>query len=325
MIDHGVAFAAAVAFVALAVPEPAQSQTFDGGRIVLSQAAPRSAGAALPPDSRQTDSHLQAFQQLRSACGNAAWTLWHSNSYESWRNRKSPALSMNYSGGFFPSLPPAPAALPEALRGRLEDAMRRANDTLRDSSSTFKELANYINSKDYEDDRFRKGDELNTKLLALGRDCHGLYAKLTELYVETADVLIEQGASGAARPEIVAAMVSDWRRARELSRALAKGPSADMARVETLVREVSALAEQRKREFEAELRDGNGTLARFYDKMLDEDVAVKMRKLLRDTKANPKELQDAATDRPRSRFWTVRSEIDYQMPDAILSFIRQGK
>lgn len=49
-----------------------------------------------------------------------------------------------------------------------------------------------------------------------------------------------------------------------------------------------------------------------------------MRKLLREAKADPKVLKDAATDRPRAGFWTVRDAVDYRMADAILFLIRHG-
>ena len=289
----------------------------------LAQSARPPAAAARSVESREVDAYLTLVQQVRSGCENAAWSLWHSNSYEGWRKRRSSALSMNYSGRFFENMPSPPGSLPDALRGRLSDAMAQANDKLRGGGAVFKDLANYINAKDYEDDKFKKGDELNAKLLGFGRECHELYATLTGLYVELAEGLIERGQKGAARPEIAASMAGDWRRARELSRELAKHGAADFARLDTLVRDVSALAEERKQAFEPAL-GASGAIARFYDRTLNEAVAVRMRKLLREARSNPKEGRDAAADRPRSPFWQVRGEIDYAMPDAILSFIRQG-
>lgn len=316
--------AAAWALALLPVAARAQAEAAGAGRVLVAQTAARPASPRPSAESREIDAFLQAFRDVRSGCENAAWTLWHSNSYEGWRNRKSSGLTMNYSSRFFPSLPPAPKAWPESLRVRVEEATRRANDLLRDGGAAFKSLADYVNAKDYEDDKFKKGDELNKRLLAVGRECHAFYATLTELYGEIAELTIAQGSGAATRPDVVATMVSDWRRARELSRELAKGTDAERARLESLVREVSTLVEDRKREFATELGDSNGRLARFYDGMLNEDVAVPMRKLLREAKASPKVFKEAAADRPRSAFWRVRGEIDYLMPDAILFVIRNG-
>ena len=46
-------------------------------------------------------------------------------------------------------------------------AVKRANDVLGESGSAFKDLANYINAKDYEDDKFKKGDELRSRITDL--------------------------------------------------------------------------------------------------------------------------------------------------------------
>lgn len=297
-----------------------------GGSSVLAQAAPPARTEAGRRDAREVESYLQGLERLRSGCGNAAWTLWYSNSYQRWRERKTPALAMNYNAAFFQTLVPAPASLPDTLRPRLDDAAGRANGALRESAGAFKELADYINAKDYEGDKFKKGDALNARLVELGRACHALHATLSGLYVEMAEGLIETGRARAARPDAVATMVADWRRARELSVELTKGPAAQMTRVEALVGELSTLSDERRRgTFAADLQGGGGSLERFYDKVLNESVAVPMRKLLREAKADRKALAEASADRPRNAFWSVRGEIDHQMPDAILSFIRGGR
>lgn len=56
--------------------------------------------------------------------------------------------------------------------------------------------------------------------------------------------------------------------------------------------------------------------------ILQDDVAVKMRRLLCEAKT-PKAFKEASEDRPRSSFWSVRREIDYAMPDAILALSPQ--
>lgn len=289
------------------------------------QAQPRPAVPIQRPEAREVDAYLQNVGRIRSGCENAAWTLWHSNSYAAWRARRSSMLSMNYTASFFPTAPSAPASVPAPLRARLDDAMKRANDVLGESGSAFKDLANYINAKDYEDDKFKKGDELNTRLLGFGRDCFGFYAILTGLLSEVSEKLILERTAEAVRAGTVAVMAADWRRARDLSAELAKGQGASLARLDTLVADVSALADDRKRELEADIRDGQSTLARFYDRSLNERVAVKMRKLLRDAKRDRKVFVEASEDRPRSDFWQVRNEIDVIMPDAILSLTRQGR
>jgi hypothetical protein len=289
-------------------------------RTRYAQAAP---GAILLPsaDQRQEDQLFNILRELSSACGNAAWSLWYTNDYDSWRNRKTPALSLNYSVRSYQSLPPLPASLPEPLKLRAEPAIRSANEMLRGSGEVFKDLATYINAKDYEDDKFKKGDELNAKLLAAGKSCHQLDAELTEIYRDLAVQVIDRRKAAAPHPEIVATMIADWQKARALSRELARFAAADRATLEGLVRDISALSEERKASFEPLKQAPQVMVKRFYEAILQDDVAVKMRRLLREAKT-PKAFKEASEDRPRSSFWSARREIDYAMPDAILAYLR---
>jgi hypothetical protein len=299
---------------------PVLAETAPGIR--YAQAAPGTVARPNVPgaEQRQEDQLFEVLRELGSACGNAAWTLWRTNSYDDWRNRRARVLSIQYSVRSYERLPPLPASLPEALKLKAEPAIKSANETLAASGDVFKDLSTYINAKDYEDDKFRKGDELNAKLLAAGRRCHQLEAELVEVYRDAAALAIERRKAGAARPEIVAAMIADWQKASALSRELGRYDAADRATLEGLVRDISALSDERKANFEPLKQAPQATVKRFYETTLQDDIAAKMRRLLREAKT-PKAFKEVAQDRPRSEFWTVRREIDYVMPDAILSYL----
>lgn len=296
-----------------------------GRNPVLAQATiARPVAAGRPAnDQREVDQYLSVFRRLRSECGSAAWTLWQSNSYDRWRNRKSSMLSMHFNTGTYPSLPPGPAALPDAQRAKLSEAMTRANDTLREAGTSFKALADYVNAKDFEDDKFKKGDALNARLMDQGRACHALETEMTAQLLEATQGLIEQRRGNAAKPEVVGVMLADWQIARGLSRELARFTETSPARLEPLVKDVTTLVEGRKESFEPLKQNPESALKRFYDR-LNDDVAVKMRRLLREAKT-PAAFKEKAADRPRSDFWSVRSEIDIGMPEAILTYIRDAK
>ncbi|MDR6872923.1 hypothetical protein J2Y55_003947 [Bosea sp. BE125] len=303
---------------------PAAAESAPGMR--YAQAAPGTVARPNVPtvpsvEQRQEDQLFEILRELGNACGNAAWTLWRSNSYDDWRNRRARVLSMQYSVRSYESLPPLPASLPEALKLKAQPAIKSANETLAASGDVFKELSTYINAKDYEDDKFRKGDELNAKLLAAGKRCHQLDAELMDIYREFAALVIERRKAGAARPEIVAAMTADWQKASALSRELGRFETADRATLEGLVRDLSALSDERKANFEPLKQASQATVKRFYETILQDDIAAKMRRLLREAKT-PKAFKEVAQDRPRSEFWSVRREIDYALPDEILSYLR---
>ncbi|TDR94879.1 DUF3829 domain-containing protein [Enterovirga rhinocerotis] len=273
---------------------------------------------------RQDTQYLDVAKRLRSQCENAAWTLWKSNSYDRWRNRKSSMMTMHYMSSSYPKLPEPPQDWPEPARSELGAAVNKANDLVKEAGTTFKSLADYINAKDYEDDKFKKGDELNARLLEIGETCHRLFSEMTGLYTTIAERLIEARKSGAAHPETVGTMVSDWKVARGLSQELALHEKADPAKVDALVKEISTLVDERKANF-APLKDNpDSALKGFYERTYNDQVAVKMRRFLRDAKS-PKGFKDGAEDRPRSTFWSIRGEIDVAMPDAILRYIQSAK
>lgn len=275
-------------------------------------------------EARQQDQYLDVLKKVRSECGNAAWTLWHSNSYDRWRKNRSSMLSMHYNTSSYQTLPPVPDAWPDAVRTKAESAIKRGNDTVREAGTTFKELANYINAKDYEDDKFKKGDELNQKLLAAGKECHAIETELTGLYTEMATTLIDQRKGSAANPDVANTMIADWQKARGLAQELAKFDKADPAKLDTLVKEISSLVEDRRANFAALKENPDTWVKRFYESALNDDVAVKMRRYLRDAKG-AKGFKEMAEDRPRSNFWSVRSEIEIDLPDSILRYIQSGK
>jgi hypothetical protein len=270
---------------------------------------------------RQQDQYLQIAQRLRSQCLTAASTLWTNNGYERWRAGKSSMMHMLYTSGAYPTLPPAPPAFAEPLRGKLEASVTQANDLAKESGATFKELADYINAKDYEDDKFKKGDALNAKLVAAGRACHDLFGELTALYTQAAESMIAERKASAAKPEIVETMIADWRKTRELSGELGRFEKADPAKLDGLVKDVSTLADDRKGGL---LKDDQDVRVRNFYAALNDKVAVKMRRFLRDAKT-PAAFAAMAKDAPRSSFWEVKGDIDVGMPDEILRAIQSMK
>lgn len=310
------------ALAALLAPAIASPVTANEPGIVLAQATrmnPRPGNEA-----RQQDQYLDVLKKVRSECGNAAWTLWHSNSYDRWRKNRSSMLSMHHNTSSYQTLPPAPEGWPDTVRTKLEAAVKRGNDIVREAGATFKELADYINAKDYEDDKFKKGDELNQKLLAAGKECHAIQAELTGLYTEIATTLIDRRKANAAKPDVVNTMIADWQKTRGLAQELAKFDKADPAKLDGLVKEITALVEDRRANFAALKENPDTWVKRFYESALNDDIAVKMRRYLRDAK-NPKAFKEMAEDRPRSNFSSVRSEIEMDLPDSILRYIASGK
>jgi len=294
----------------------------------LAQTPSQTAPSAVATDVRAMSAYLSQLGETRSGCGNAAWSFWQSNDYARWRARRTSMLSMNHSGRYFQVAPMAPARFAadqnRDLKDRLDTVMREANDLQRDSGQTFKELATYINAKDYESDAFRKGDALNATLLAAGRRCHALDKTMTALTAEASDVAIRLARTEAARGEIVDIMIGDWRAARELSALLAEGLGADLAAIDRKVAMLTATIEERRRDTRLDLA-GDSALKSFYETVLEANVAVPMRRLMRDAARDTKTLREAAEDRPRSRYQQTRTEIDVRLPGAILDFMRASR
>ncbi|WP_315831473.1 hypothetical protein [Bradyrhizobium prioriisuperbiae] len=274
-------------------------------------------------ETAEVSNTLDAIKTLQSACANAAWTLWASNQYPSWRNGRTPVLVLNYSIRTFEQLPPVSAAFGADLQQRLSQAMTNANTIIKDSFPVFKEMSNYVNAKDYEGDKFKKGDALNERLVAFGKSCHAASNDLHTVYVDAVKVAIDRLLPNATQADAARTMLADWQQARGLADELAKGRAADINKLTELTTAISALADKRRAEFAADIGKSGSPQARFYDSDLNEDAAVKMRKMLRDIKANPAAFKDAADDRPRTDFRVVRDTIDLQLPSEIFTLLRK--
>ncbi|MBN8953656.1 MULTISPECIES: DUF3829 domain-containing protein [unclassified Rhizobium] len=272
-------------------------------------------------DVKDISHYLQSLATVRSACADAAWTLWQSNNYDSWRHRRTSVLAMNYNVQTLSTLPQAPTSLPADLQQRLNAAMQKANDTVKASFPVFKDLANYINAEDYKSDKFKKGDELDARLIDFGKTCHTASNDLRALYVEAASAAIDKGLPGAPRADVARTMLADWQQAYALSQELGKGGSIDLKKIDADVSAISALADKRRTEFADDIAKDGSPVANFYDRDLNENVAVPLRKALRDMKGKPAELKEAAADRPRADFLIIRQQIDLTMLADILRFV----
>ncbi len=198
--------------------------------------------------------------------------------------------------------------------------MTAANDTLKASQVAFKELADYINAKDYQDDGYKKGDALNATLMAYGKTCYGLASELQDLYLTAMTVALDAAVQGSSKADTARVMLADWAQTRALVAEMAKGTTADMAKIGAMVAGLSELVDRRKVEFAADIAKP-GPLARFYDRQLS-DFAVRMRRLVRDVAGKPKAFQDLVEDRPGSTFNSVRDTVEMTLPGEILAFLK---
>ncbi|MDH7797214.1 MULTISPECIES: DUF3829 domain-containing protein [unclassified Beijerinckia] len=253
-------------------------------------------------DDRAVSQFWNVYRTLTSECGGAAWTLWQSNSYERWRSGKSPVLSMHYSARFYQTLPPAPQALPEPTRAQAAEAMKKANDILKTSAPEFSTLADYINAKDFKDDKYKKGDEINTRLVAAGKACFDVSQEMENIFTAYAEKRAPDLVSASSNKPAAQQRLSDWQMARDLSNELAKGTKADLAALDTKTKALSEMVEKR-------LADPALAASSFY-RDLNKDVAVEMRKTVREIKEKPKLLQEYGEQRPRNRFVYLRSQIN---------------
>ncbi|MFT3998839.1 MAG: DUF3829 domain-containing protein [Rhizobium sp.] len=272
-------------------------------------------------DIKTVSNYLQALATVRGACADAAWTLWQSNNYDNWRHRRTSVLAMNYNVQTLSTLPQAPASLPADLQQRLNAAVQKANDTVKASFPVFKDLANYINAEDYKSDKFKKGDGLDAQLIDFGKTCHAASNDLRALYVEAASAAIGKALPGASRADVARTMLDDWQQAYALSQELGKGAAIDLKKIDADVTAISALADKRRTEFAEDVAKEGSPVANFYDRDLNENVAVPLRKALRDVKGKPSELKEAAADRPRATFLIIRQQIDLTMLADILRFV----
>lgn len=266
----------------------------------LAQPKPSPSAAA---EERAVSQFWDVYRTLRSQCGDAAWTLWQSNSYERWRAGKSPIISMHYSSRFYETLPPTPQSLPEPTRTQAADAIKKANDLLKATGPDFSSLADYINAKDFKDDSYKKGDEINKRLVAAGKACFDINQEMENIFTVYAEKRAAELVAAASDKPSAAQRLSDWLMARELSTELYKGQKVDLALLEAKTKAFSDMLEKR-------LADPALAASRFY-RDLNKDVAVELRKTVREIKERPKLLQEYGDQRPRSRFVSLRNDINF--------------
>jgi len=273
--------------------------------------APVSAAQSLPlPPSVGPLVHYVA--EVTRSCQNAAYSLWSNNDYSRYRQRQSPPLSIHYHPGLVVHARPAiPDELPEPLRAEFAASIDSATELLRVSALTFKDLADYVAAKDFEADQYRKGDELNAKLAALGQKCFAVAKDLRAEHRKTAQFIL--GGFDILDP-MVRRMGDDWMSTLALADELAKGAKADLGRIGSLVDQLTALDEKRKQEI-GEVTGEGPWPSRFYNIELDRAL-VNMRKFLRDARTRSALTDTQMADLPRTVFNFNQDLIDLEMSEA---------
>ncbi len=268
----------------------------------------------------QQQNALSAIYTMRSQCDNTAWVLWHSNDYKDWRKTHS-MLSMNYSYSIPEKLPPAPPTMSADIKSRYEKTVGDAIATVSSAGPVFRDLATYINAKDYEDDKFTKGDALNAQLLTFGETCHGLTKDLEQLYADYSAAIFEAALADPAKAERAAQLKEDIVQTQALAKELSKGVKADRPTVEAMVADISKKVDARKALLPAQGSDSD-PLKRFYLADMEDDIAVELRKMLRESKNNPKVWAEKLGDRPRSMMMQIRNTALIQMPNNALAAVQ---
>lgn len=281
----------------------------------------KAAGAAA--DQRDAQSALSVLHNLRSQCDGAAWVLWHSNNYKKWRKRETPVLSMHYSHSIFDKVPQAPATMPEKLRERFNQIAGTAVETIHSAGKDFSDLSTYINAKDYEDDAFQKGDGLNKRLVDYGKAGHRLTREVESLYADYAESLLAAFAADPKQAALAAQLREDLQAVQALAFEMSKGNDANRAVVETAVADISQRVETRKEFVTNAAKENRSSLESFYVRGMEKDVAVEMRKLLRETKGQPKQWAERFADRPRSAMMQLRYTAFVGMPGDALACLRR--
>ena len=292
-----------------------------------------SARRSFPPPSapanaqREARDALSVLHDLRSRCDNAAYVLWHSNDYDKWRRQQTRMLSMNYSYSVSAQTPPAPAGMPTALRERFDRIVPQALETLNAAGKDFRDLATYINARDYQDDGFKKGDTLNARLVAAGKTSHALCKEVEQLYADYADTLLQAATATPSAAPLAAQLRGDLQAVQALALEMSKGEAASRATVEAMVADVSQRVEARKEALASakptQKAAERAALERFYLGQMEERVAVPMRKMLRETKDQPKQWAERLGDRPRSAMMQLRDETMVQMPGDALTTLQR--
>lgn len=271
-------------------------------------------------DARRAEQQAMSFlATLRTQCDNTAWTLWWSNKYKDWRQRKSNLLSLNYNYTRFESTPPPPPNFPSTLRERWEEIVPAAVANEKLAAEAFEELAPYINARDYEDDGFAKGDALNAKLEEHGQKAHDFSKRILELYGDVSSWRIEQREAEPENAALAKRLKEDWNVARELAAELARGGDADRTKVEELSTKLTAIAEERAKELPESKPENADKVRKLYKEGFSEDLAVPLRRMLRETKGNPKEWAAKLEDRPRSEMMRLSLEIQVGLAGDVLN------
>lgn len=291
--------------------------------LIILARLPSSAEAAAPDANAQREAQaaLSALRQLRSQCDNTAWSLSYSNDYKKWRAHES-SVSMNYSYSIPKDPPTAPASMPEALRARFNPLAAEVVETVTAAGAAFRDFTTYMNAKDYEDDGFKKGDALNAQLLEAGETCHRLTKDVERLHADYADLQLVAYAEDPAKAERARQLRQDMAAVQALALEMSKGKETDRAAIEKSVADISERVEARKASLAAVPAAEAGALKRFYLQDMETDVAVEMRKMLRETKGKPKEWNERLADRPRSAMMRLRDAAFIQMPDDALSMLK---
>jgi len=271
--------------------------------------APLSAAQPLPPN---VGPLVHYVAELARSCQNAAYSLWSNNDYSRYRQRQSPLLAVHYHPGLVVhARPEIPPELPEPLRAEFAASMDSATELLRLSAPTFNDLSGYVAARDFEADQYRKGDELNAKLIAWGQKCFAVAKDLRAEHRKTAQFIL-QGFD--ILDPLVRRMGEDWMSALALADELAKGPKADLGRISSLVDQLTVLDDKRKQEIAAVSGEGPWP-ALFYNVELDRAL-VKMRKFLRDASTRSALTDTQMADQPRTVFNFNQDLIDLEMSEA---------
>ena len=272
--------------------------------------APVSAAQPLPPN---VGPLMHFAATLARSCDNAAYSLWVSNEYSGYRQRKTPPLSVHYNADRLNAMPEIPAELPEPLRVEFAASIDSATQVLRVSALTFKDLADYVAAKDYEDDHYKNGDELNAKLIELGQKCFAVAKELRAEHRKTAQFILQ---NFDIIDPMIKRMGEDWGSALVLADELAKGPGADLGKVGSLVDQLTALDEKRKQEIGEPAVNGPIRISRFYNIELDRAL-VNLRRFLREGKTQPALMEAQMADRPRTAFNFGQELLDMDMSEFI--------
>jgi hypothetical protein len=280
--------------------------------IIIMLRAPASATQPLPPN---VGPLMHFAAALTRSCNNAAYSLWASNEYSRYRQQNSQPFSIHYNADHLNAKPEIPAELREPLRAEFAASIDSATQVLRLSAMTFKDLADYVAAKDFEDDHYKKGDELNAKLIELGQKCFAVAKELRAEHRKTAQFILQ---NFDILDPMVKRMGEDWASALVLADELAKGPKADLGKISSLVDQLTMIDEKWKRKIAEAAGNSPGRISRFFDiynTELDRTL-VTLRKFLREARTQPALTEAQMADRPRTIFNFNQELLDMEMSES---------